>query len=181
MNPKINKIRFIISIIVLLLFSINNVDAQEFNVENYRMLYNFKTVKQNDNTRLLEVSFNARNNEDSRDIMPLYGAEIKFYSTLDDNELLLGSAKTTKEGVAQLILPENQKYLIDKESNITISARFEGSDKLNAESEEITLKNLHLELDLTEIEGVKTAIAKAYTINNLGIKTPVEEIGRAHV
>ncbi|MDP3353880.1 MAG: hypothetical protein Q8S44_09080 [Flavobacteriaceae bacterium] len=168
-----NKNRFIISLIVILLFSLNS-NSQEFDAEKYRMLYNFKTVKQADNTRLLEVSFNARNNEDTKDIIPVFGAEIKFYSSLEEKEMLLGSSKTTKEGIAKLILPGNQKYLTNKDGNITLNARFEGSDKLSEESEEIIFKNVHLELDLKEIEGIKTAIATVYTINNLGEKIPVE-------
>lgn len=173
MDCNKNKIRFISSLIVIVFFSLNGI-AQEFDAENYRMLYNFKTIKQHDNSRLLEVSFNARNNEDPKDIMPVFGAEIKFYSFLADKEMLLGTAKTTKEGIAKLILPENQKYLVDKEGNSTISALFEGTDKLSEESEEIIFKNVNLELDLKEIEGVKTAIATVYTTNNLGEKIPVE-------
>lgn len=173
MDCNKNKIRFISSLIVIVFFSLNGI-AQEFDAENYRMLYNFKTIKQHDNSRLLEVSFNARNNEDPKDIMPVFGAEIKFYSSLTDKEMLLGTAKTTKEGIAKLILPENQKYLVDKEGNSTISALFEGTDKLSEESEEIIFKNVNLELDLKEIEGVKTAIATVYTTNNIGEKIPVE-------
>lgn len=167
------KNRFIIYLIVLLFFSLNGI-SQDFDADNYKMLYNFKTIKQHDNSRLLEVSFNARNNEDSKDIMPVFGAEIKFYTSFDDKVILLGSSKTTKEGIAQLILPEGQKYLTDKEGNINLLARFESTDVLSEEEEVITFKDIQLELNLIEIEGIKMAVAKVYTLNSLGQEMPVE-------
>lgn len=168
-----NKTSYTISLIVILLFCFNGI-SQEFDAENYRMLFNLKTVKQHDNSRLLEASFNARNNADTKNIMPVFEAKIDFYTILGNEEILLGSSKTSKEGVAKLILPENQKYLKDKEGNINIIARFDGTEALNEENELITFKDVKLELNLIEIEGVRTAVGKVYTVNDLGDEIPVE-------
>lgn len=166
------KYRFIFYLIVILL-SINGM-SQDFKAEDYRMLFNFKTIKQPDNTRLLEVSFNARNEADSKVIIPVYGAEIKFLNIVDDKDEVIGTSKTLKDGIAKFIVPENFKYLKDKEGNINIVARFEGTDAIDSEEEIITLKDVHLELELKKIDSVKTAIAKIYTLNNLGEEVPVE-------
>lgn len=171
-NSKI-KHRFFVSLILLVLYNSSSL-AQEFDPSNYRIIYDFKTIKQADNSRLVEVNFTAWNNENSNDVLPVYEAEIKIYNILDNQKVLLGTAKTTKTGIAKLIFPADQKYLTDKEGNITLSAQFDGSDKLSAEQADITFKNVQLELDLKEIEGVKTAIAKVYTLNNSGVEMPVE-------
>ena len=171
---KTTSFRYSVFILLIgLLISTNNI-AQEKDATNYSLMFKLKTVKQHDNSRLLEVSFIGKNKKDRKDKIPIYEAEIKFFTILNDNEILLGTSKTSKEGIAQIILPENQKYLTDDEGNINITARFEGTDALEEEQDEIIFKDLHLELHLKEIDSVKTVFVKAYTLNDIGLKTPVE-------
>lgn len=166
------------SVLILLTgFLINtNSLAQENDANNYKMLFKFKTVKQHDNSRLLEVSFIGQNKEDRKDKIPVYEAEIKFYNILSDNEVLLGTAKTDKEGIASITLPVDQSYLSDEDGFINFTAKFEGSDALDEEEEEILIKDLFLELNLTEIDSVKTVLVKANLKDSLGVETPVAEL-----
>jgi len=165
------------SVFILLISFIFNLEsyAQETDVSNYRMNFKFNTIKQPDNSRLLEVNFIGMNKKDRKDKIPVYDAEIKFYNVLNDNEVLLGSSKTSKEGIAELVLPKDQNYLIDTEGNISLKAQFEGTDALDGEEEEITVKNIFLDLNLEVIDSVKTVSLKAYVIDSLGTKIPVEE------
>ena len=174
MKSNLFKYQFITSFIIALMFSFTSI-AQENDASNFRMMFNFKTVKQNDNTRLLEVSFIARNKKDRKDKIPVVDTEIKFYNTLNEEEVLLGTSTTSQEGIAQLILPESHNYLVDENGYINLIAKFEGTDALDEEEEELSVKDLHLELNLKEIDSVKTVIVKAFTIDSLGIETPVEE------
>ncbi len=166
------------SVLILLTgFLINtNSLAQENDANNYKMLFKFKTVKQHDNSRLLEASFIGQNKEDRKDKIPVYEAEIKFYNILSDNEVLLGTAKTDKEGIASITLPVDQSYLSDEDGFINFTAKFEGSDALDEEEEEILIKDLFLELNLTEIDSVKTVLVKANLKDSLGVETPVAEL-----
>ncbi|MGB5363754.1 MAG: hypothetical protein WBN17_10665 [Aureibaculum sp.] len=166
------------SVLILLTgFLINtNSLAQENDADNYKMLFKFKTVKQHDNSRLLEASFIGQNKEDRKDKIPVYEAEIKFYNILSDNEVLLGTAKTDKEGIASITLPVDQSYLSDEDGFINFTAKFEGSDALDEEEEEILIKDLFLELNLTEIDSVKTVLVKANLKDSLGVETPVAEL-----
>ena len=166
------------SVLILLTgFLINtNSLAQENDANNYKMLFKFKTVKQHDNSRLLEVSFIGQNKEDRKDKIPVYEAEIKFYNILSDNEVLLGTAKTNKEGIASITLPVDQSYLSDEDGFINFTARFEGSDALDEEEDEILIKDLFLELNLAEIDSVKTVLVKANLKDSLGVETPVAEL-----
>lgn len=166
------------SVLILLTgFLINtNSLAQENDADNYKMLFRFKTVKQHDNSRLLEVSFIGQNKEDRKDKLPVYDAEIKFYNISGDNEALLGAAKTNKEGIANITLPVDQSYLSDGDGFINFTARFEGSDALDEEEDEILIKDLFLELNLAEIDSVKTVLVKANLKDSLGVETPVAEL-----
>ncbi len=175
MKSNLYNHTFFISIIVALLVNINGI-AQENDLSNFRTRFGFKTVKQADNSRLLEVTFIALNKTDRRDQPPVYEAEIKFFNLLNDEEILLGSSKTSKEGIAQLILPENQKYSTDGEGYINLRARFDGTDALSEEEADLMVKDLHLDLNLTEIDSVKTVTLTAFTIDSSGVKTPVDDV-----
>jgi len=175
MKSNLLKYTHIASFIIALLFSINGA-TQENDASNYKMLFNFKTVKQNDNSRLLEVRFIAKNRKNRKDKIPVYDAEIKFFTILNNEKKILGTAKTSKEGIAQITLPKNQKYLIDKEGNIHLTAHFEGTNAIDRREKKITIKDLQLELNLTEIDSVKTVLVKAFTIDSLGVDTPVDNV-----
>lgn len=173
---KINKLKlfFATFIIVGLLFNSKSY-AQEFNVDDYKIFYNFKTVKLEDNTRLLEVSYIAQNSEDKTIELPIYGAEIAFLNILGEQEVLLGTVKTAKDGIAKMILPADFIYLSDDDGLINITAKFPGSDVLSEEIGEVIFKDINLELNVEVIDSVKTVSVNAYTINSLGEEVPVEE------
>ena len=163
----------------ILLFGLlihTNSIAQEQDISNYRMRFNFKTIKQHDNSRILEASFIAANKKDRKDRIPVYDANIKFFNSLVDKVVLLGVSKTSKEGIARITLPKDQNYLLDDDGNIHLKAIFEGTGELDEEEEEISIKNLNLELDLTEIDSIKTVLVKAYSMDSLGVEIPVEEL-----
>jgi len=169
MKSNILKYKFITSFIIALLFSLNAF-AQD-DASNYRMRFKFKTVKQHDNSRMLEVSFIGQNKKDRKDKIPVFDAEIKFYNEAN----LLGTTKTSNEGIAQFTVPENQNYTTDEDGYINFTAKFEGSDGLDEEEDDIQVKNLYLELNLEEIDSVKTVLVKAFTIDSLGVEIPLEE------
>ena len=168
------KYTFITTLITLLLFGVNTL-AQEMTVDNYKMRFSFKTVKNYDNSRLLKVNFIGVNKKNRKDKIPIYGAEVKFFNVLNDDEVLLGNSKTSKEGIAEITLPEDQDYLFDESGNIILIARFEGNEAMDGEEEQIIVKNLHLELNLIEIDSINTVIVNAFTIDSLEVKVPVPE------
>jgi len=174
MKNSIYKYSLITSFIFVLIFSFNGF-SQELDASNYKMRFNFKTVKQADNSRLLEVSFIGQNKKDRKDKIPVNEAEIKFFNTLNDEEILLGTTKTSHEGIAKIIVPNSQKYLADDDGYINLIAKFEGTDAIDAEEDDISIKDIFLELNLEEIDSVKTVLVKAFTIDSLGVEIPVEE------
>lgn len=174
-SMKIFLLKYILYIPVIMMFlSSYTVKSQDFDVSKYRMMFKLQTTKQHDNTRIFEVSFIARNKKDRKDRIPIYNAEIQFYNILDTEEVLLGSARTSEEGISQLILPEDFSYMKDDEGSITVSAKFNGTDAIKKMGKEIVFKDLHLELDLAEVDSIKMVIVNAFTIDSLGIKSPLE-------
>jgi len=176
MKRKIFNRLYIVTFISALLISANSSSAQEIDVSKYRMLYYFSTVKQHDNSRLLEVRFTARNKKDRKDKFPIFEAEIDFINYLNDQEVLLGTVKTSKEGIAILSIPEDHRYLTDRDGNINLKARFNGTDVLRRKEEEIIVKNLHLELILAEKDSIKKVLVKAFTIDSVGVQVPANEV-----
>lgn len=148
---------------------------KELTVNDYKVSLKFTVTKQEDYTRLLVADYSAKNKKDRKDILPVYDAEIEFYNVLDDQEILLGAAKTGKDGIAKLIVPADRNYLKDNEGNIVFVARYPGNEGLDAIEEEIVYKDLILELSLKEVDSVKTVTAIAYTTDSTGVKIPVEE------
>lgn len=161
-----------------LLFTTFRAYAQEndsLSIDNYRFYFKFNTVKQADESRLLKVEYTARNKKDRKDIVPVYGADITFFSVANDEDIELGKASTNKEGVAEITLPKDQKYVRNEEGYITVKAVFDGSDELDSEEEELTFKDLHLVLNLAEVDSVKTILVRAYTLDSIGTEVPVDE------
>ena len=164
---------FVLATLCALLINLT-VNAQA-DADNYKMLYKFRTVKQADQSRLLEVSFVGRNKEDRKDILPIYDAEIYFYNVGDTMDVELGVARTNNEGIAQLVLPEGHTYLLDEEGFIPLKAEFKGSDGLKKKRKKLKVKDVFLDLELTEVDSVKTVILQMHTLDSAGQKVPVEE------
>lgn len=173
MKSNLLKYSSFASLIIALIIGFTS-NAQQFDASKYEFSFDLKMVKQADNTRLLEVNFTAANSEDSNDLLIISDAEIKFYNVLEDKEVVIGSAKTTKKGIATFNVPADYKYMADQDGYITISARYEGSQVIDPLSAERIFKDLNLTLELIEEEGVRTIKAKAYTLNNAGEEVPVE-------
>lgn len=164
----------IISSILIVFAVIISVYGQEFNADNYKVFYSFKTVKQEDNKRLFEVSFITQNLEDKTDEMPVFKAPIKFVNQLNEQKQVLATVNTDKSGKASIILPENQNYLKDADGYITVVAKFEATNALEEQVEEIRFKDLFLDMTVEEADSVKTVSVKAYTLNTKGEEIPVE-------
>jgi hypothetical protein len=144
-------------------------------VDDYKIIFKFNTVKQADNTRLLKVSFIGQNKEDRKDQVPVYEAEIAFYNVLDSIEKKLGVAKTDKDGLAELILPENQKYLLDDAGFINLKAVFKGKEDLASKSRELAVKDIFIDMELDVVDSVYMVIVTAQTLDSSKAKVPVPE------
>ena len=160
----------------MLIFCGSSIHAQENAADNYKTLFYFKTIKNTDGTRVLEVEFLARNKEDRKDKIAVTAAPIEFFNFLDDEEISLGKANTNKKGIASVTIAADHNYLVDENGYINLLARFEGTDAMDEEEEELMIKDLILDLELTIEDSVKMAYISAVTIDSTGSEVPVEEM-----
>jgi len=165
------KYSIITSLLIAFLINFNGF-SQELDASNYKMRLSLSSSKQDDNSRILEVSFIGQNKEDRKDKLPVFDAQIKFYN--QDN--LLGEAKTSNEGIAQFTIPDGQNYITDADGYINFSAKFEGSDAIDEDDDDIQIKDLFLELNLTEVDTVKTVLVRGFTKDSMGVETPLEGV-----
>ena len=173
---KTTLIYFALTLFIGSLFSFD-LAAQDENVaSNYKMSFKFMTIKQEDNTRLLDVEFKGKNKEDRKDILPIYDADIYFYNVLGDEKIELGKVKTDNQGIASLVLAQDYKYLKDENGFINLLAEFKGSDAIKSMKKELAVKDIILNLDFKEVDSVKTVFLTAYTLDSLNNKVPVEEV-----
>jgi hypothetical protein len=156
------------------LFNLKSM-AQETNLKDYRIRFGLSTTKQADNSRVFEVSFIASNKKDRKDRAPIYEADINFFNVTEEEDLLLGTVKTDKEGVAQLTVPGNHTYTTDADGYINLKAVFDGTDALDSEEDELAIKDVFLELDLKEIDSIKTVLLNVFTLDSLQTKIPIDQ------
>jgi len=163
-------------VICLFLMLNSGLNAQENMADNFRTLFYFSTVKNADQSRTLEVEFLARNKENKKDKIAVTAAPIEFFNILEDEEVLLGKENTNKKGIATLMLSADQEYLTDEEGYITFIARFEGTDAMDEEEEELMIIDLLLDLELAVEDSIQMAFVTAFTIGSLGDEIEVEEL-----
>lgn len=173
---KTNFTKFSIIAILIGLFISTNSIAQTDDVKSYKFLYKFNTTKQVDNSRLLEVSFIAQHKKDRKNKVPVFDAEINFFNTTNEDDILLGTVKTNKDGIASLILPKNQSYITDEDDYINFKAIFEKTEAIKSYKKTVAVKDIFFDLQLEEIDSVKTAIFKAYTLDSLKTQVPAPEM-----
>lgn len=158
-----------------LLINVKSVAQEDVNLKDYRIRFGLSTTKQADNSRTLEVSFIAANRKDRKDRVPVYDADINFFNVSEEEDILLGTAKTDKEGVAQLTIPANKTYATDAEGYINFKAVFDGTDAMDSEDDDLAIRDVFLELNLEEIDSVKTVMLNAYVLDSLQTKVPINQ------
>ena len=156
-------------------FHANSIAQEDVDMSEYRVRFGFTCTKQPDQSRVFKTEFTASHRKDRRNKIPIYGAEIQFMNFLDDQEVELGKASTTEEGIAAITLPSDHEYLADNEGFMNFRAYFKGGDALDEESEELRIQDLHLKLDLVEVDSVQTVKVNAFTIDSLGVEAPVDD------
>ena len=171
--------RLYLSIVVVLFISgsINAQESQqqEFDRTQYRMRFNLNTIKQNDGSRLFEVKYYAQNKKDRKERLPVYKARIDFINMLDETEELLGSAVTSDEGIAQLILPNDKSYLKSEDGSIAVKAIYTDQG-LADQDDDLTFIDLFLEIEFSEIDSAKTGIVKTFVLDSTKTKIPTDGI-----
>jgi hypothetical protein len=144
---------FLIMISFPLLSQVNTIKSPYIQLQYF---------KNSDDSRFLQTTLTYSLN---RMEIPLPGMEISFFSDGAGKELL-GTALTNEKGVARFEVTNNISLPLNREGLWAFSTQFNGNDTIKAGSSEISVKDVKLEMTLSEVDSIKTITLKAITSEN---------------
>jgi hypothetical protein len=100
--------------------------------------------------------------------LALPGMEISFFS----GGSLIAIVPTDNKGVARLELKDDIKLKADRNGLWAFSSEFKGNDTIEAGTSEITIRDIKVEMLLSEIDSIKTININAFILEN-GTEKPV--------
>ncbi|MDB4584554.1 hypothetical protein N9164_15490, partial [Draconibacterium sp.] len=103
------------------------------------------------------------------------GLTINFYNQANENEVLIGNAKTDVNGIAELEIPSNFVSICDEEFFMNYIARFEGNEKVDAAEEVLAVKDANIDFEFVEIDSVKQIKFKGTYSGNNGEVIPIAD------
>jgi hypothetical protein len=106
--------------------------------------------------------------------LPIPGVEISFFTREGNQNVLIANEITDNQGVARLELSSDMKLETDRDGMWAFSSEFNGNDTVEAGTSEITIKDVKLEMLLTEVDSIKTITVNAVMQEN-GTEKPVPE------
>jgi hypothetical protein len=157
MRTRLSPAIFFLSSFLML--SLSLFSQEKSVISPYIQLQYFKY---SDNSHFLKTTLTYSLN---RMEIPLPGMEISFFSVADGKELI-GNAITDKNGVANLELTKINSIPLNKEGLWAFSTEFNGNDTIEAGTSELSIKEVKLEMTLSEIDTIRTISLKAFTTEN---------------
>lgn len=179
MQPMKNKIKYIARLLILTGLILNcsyNGFAQSFELSDYKMGFKLTTAKNIDNSRTLSVLYQATNKKDRKDRIPITDALIQFYAADHDSIMPLGEIKTNNKGIAEFIVPATKSIYANEDGYQSFTALFKGTKGLKKQKKSVEVKDLFLELSLSEIDSVNMVSIEAFEKDSIGDRVYVEEL-----
>ena len=152
---------------LLSLFPADLFSQEETVISPYVSLKYFKNT---DDHRTLQTTLTY---SDNRVEMPIPGMAISYYSGIDVRELI-GTVLTDDQGVAKLELSNELEIKPDPDGMWNFTAECKGNDTIEAATSEVAVKDVRLELLLSEIDSIKTITVNAFVTEN-GKEIPVTD------
>ncbi|MBT8312207.1 MAG: hypothetical protein HKP23_05150 [Flavobacteriaceae bacterium] len=175
MTTSLNKSLVFLIVLIGLLIHPTAKAQEDLDLSQYRLRFGFTCTKQPNNSRVFKAEFYASNRKDRKEKVPVFGAEVRFFNILEDQEVEMGIAQTSQEGIAEITVPADYLYLTDEEGFMNFRALFKGSEAMDTESEELRIQDLQLKLNFAEVDSVRSATVKALTTDSLGVEIPVSD------
>ncbi len=163
------KTKIIYSILFLLLlplFSPKLHSQEASRISPYVTLQYFRTT---DGGRYLQTTLTYSHN---RMEIPLSGMAVSFYSNSGQKVLLAGKT-TDSKGKARFDLPLDIALKGNSEGMWAFSSGFSGNDTIDKGESEITVRDMRLEMKLSEADSIKTIAVNAFTPDGRGGEKPV--------
>ena len=163
MENQILRTTFILSLLIL--GPVSSFAQEKSAITPYIQL---QYIKNSADERMLQTTLTYSVN---RMEVPLPGMEISFYSgSVKKGEL--ASVKTDEKGIARLPLGSGIRLDLENDGSWAFSSEFKGNDTIEAATSAIKVKDVRLEMTVSDTDSVKTIILKAVT-SEKGKELPV--------
>jgi hypothetical protein len=160
------KVIYTILLLSLLpVYSVHLFSQEATLISPYIQLQYFKN---SDDQRILQITLTYSRN---RMELAIPGMEISFFTGGNQKELV-ATVLTDNRGIARMELSTEMKLNADRDGMWAFSSEFKGNDTIEAGTSEITVKDVKLEMVLTEIDSIKTITVNAF-VNENGTEKPV--------
>jgi len=106
---------------------------------------------------------------------PVVNEMVVFYSGDISENIVIDSLLTDENGGAKLIFEEGSRFNVDENRLYHITAKYNGNKSFTAVKSDISLKEITMELLLSEINSIKSVSVRAYELGNDKEIVPVED------
>ncbi len=168
---ELNRLKWVIPLMALtVLFSTTSFSQSTKNKLKIRMSLDY--YNNSDNSRTLNATLYVVKD---RQRVPVVNEKVYFYvGDISDNNIL-ASIITDANGLSQYVFPEDYKFPIDEERKVSFIAQFNGNKSFAKKSAKIDVKEIFMELFLSEINSAKTVSVRGYEIGNDNEMVPIED------
>lgn len=155
-------------IFLVLLFLGSCVHSFSRDAEMISPYFQLSYLKVNDDKSILKASLTYSAN---RMELPLPGMKVIFYSGKERNKKI-AEIITDNKGIAEIPVILNDDLISEHDGSWPFSSFFEGNDTIESASSELIIRDITLEMELTEADSVKSVQVKVFTTTD-GVQTPV--------
>jgi hypothetical protein len=155
------SIIFSIIFSILLFFVSENSYTQDqtdsTDTQNYAPSLSFSYLKNTDGIRILTCDIKAKKD---KQFVPIENAEIQFYAGFE-SEVKLGTVKSNKKGRAIFEIKPDMALPLNDTGLVKFAVEYKGELNSESASEELTIKDISIDMKLEESDSVRTVYIKA--------------------
>jgi hypothetical protein len=155
----------VLSLSLLPFLTMQLYSQEAIKIKPYITLQYFKST---DGKRILQTTLTYSKN---RIELPLSDMDIAFY-TGAEKKVLLTRSTTNDKGILRFELGDDLKPETGADGMWTFSSEFTGNDTIQGGTSEVTVRDIRLEMALTEADSIKTVTLNAF-ISEGGKEKPV--------
>jgi hypothetical protein len=151
------KRKLALPLLLLSLFSSRSIFS--YSQENTKISPSIQLqyFKDNDENSIIKTTLTYSRN---RMEIPLKGMKITFY-TGAEKKARLGEIITDNNGVAIYSLKQGSDFLLNNNGSWPFTSEFDGNDTISSGTSEILIKDVSLNMTLTQIDSIKTIVVSA--------------------
>ena len=167
---KSNILKLFIALTVLT-FLLNTTLFAQSTKNKFKTRMSLDYYNPSDNSRTLNATIYAVKD---RQRVPAVNEKVYFYiGDISDNNIL-DSIITDDDGLSQYVFPNNYIFPINEERKVSFTAQFRGNKTFVKKSAQIDIKEIFMELFLSEINSKKTISVRGYELGDDNGMVPIE-------